>query len=252
MVTKLLRYLSREQGLVLDDNTQKLINQAEEQGLIEEAQMETNDIMLAGFGEIIKALGGDIPAAMQKAMGKMEEFGQEGQEAARGIGRAGAEGYSLMEKAGNRALDSLKGKVQEAGEGFKRSFADGVSGAIDEVDRLGKKIRGTNFGANISIGVEKTATPISAQQEGSWYVKSQEQLFEAHRGERVDIYHAPPPAAGAQTGGAGNVNVQIKPILIPKDDGNLIKFVVERVNYLEKKITKGRVPVSLSAVRGTL
>jgi len=321
-----LNYLSQEQGLSLDANTQKLINQAEEQGLIKEAQMETNDIMLAGFGEIIKALGGEIPAAMQKAMGKMAEFGEEGQEAARGIGQAGVEGFSTMGKRGDEvfdelnreaeiagksiednvesggrkgfdrvkekgvqafngieeqsakigeafkkhleeksgaAFDAISGKSREAfssmtndilsaGETFKGSFESGVKGAMGEIDRLSKKIKGTSFGAKVNIGTTVDTLAISAQQEGSWYVKSQEQLFEAHRGERVDIYHAPPPAAGAQAGGTGNVNVQIKPILIPKDDGNLIKFVVEKVNYLEKKITKGRVPVSLSAVRGTL
>ena len=66
-----LNYLSAEQGLALDDNTKKLIAEASAQGLLGNASIDTNTVMMAGFGEIIKALGGEIPAAFQKSMDTM-------------------------------------------------------------------------------------------------------------------------------------------------------------------------------------
>ena len=55
-----------ELGLPIDENTQKLITQAEEQGILKKEQMSTNDIMLEGLSAIIKALGGDLPDAFKK------------------------------------------------------------------------------------------------------------------------------------------------------------------------------------------
>jgi len=69
-----IAYLAREHGLAVDETTQKLINQAEEQGLIDTKVMSMQDTMMAGFGEIIKALGGDVPAAFQEAMDAMNEM----------------------------------------------------------------------------------------------------------------------------------------------------------------------------------
>jgi len=275
-----LRYLSEEQGLSLDANTQKLIKQAEEQGLLEEQQMETNDIMLAGFGEIIKALGGDIPAAMQKAMNEMQEFGQESQDTMDGIAVSGKNAFGEvrdrareasdefvrdweersktafggMLSAGSKAIDSIRGKISDAGGEFKDSFDRGVDGALGAIDKLGKKIQGTGFGANIDIGVSsalsKGAQAISAQSEGSWYVKAQEQLFQAHKGERVDIYHTPVSDVPSQAG-VGSIQVVTKPVVVQTDKGVEVSFVIDQVNRLEKKIIKGGVPIPTSSVRGT-
>jgi TP901 family phage tail tape measure protein len=54
---------NEEYGFVIDENTQKLINQAREMGLLKEKELSTNDILMEGFSAIIEALGGEIPQA---------------------------------------------------------------------------------------------------------------------------------------------------------------------------------------------
>ena len=56
-----------EMGLPMDENTAKLVEQAEQEGIIKERQLETNDIMMQGLGAIIEAVGGKIPEAWKKA-----------------------------------------------------------------------------------------------------------------------------------------------------------------------------------------
>jgi TP901 family phage tail tape measure protein len=75
-----LRFYAEEHGLEIDKATQKLIDQAEASGLLEDKQLETVDVMMAGFGMIIQALGGDIPDAMQQSIDKMNEFDQSGKD----------------------------------------------------------------------------------------------------------------------------------------------------------------------------
>jgi len=57
--------LHKDRGLAIDDETQKLIDQAGEQGLLAEEQLSTVDVLKQGLGEIIKLLGGELPAAWQ-------------------------------------------------------------------------------------------------------------------------------------------------------------------------------------------
>lgn len=52
-------------GVPIDENTQKMIDQAREQGLLSAEAMSTNDILMAGFAALIKAVGGELPAAFQ-------------------------------------------------------------------------------------------------------------------------------------------------------------------------------------------
>lgn len=61
-----VRNAHEELGIPIEANTQALIDQAEAQGVLGEKQMSTNDVLMEGFGAIIKALGGEIPAAFQK------------------------------------------------------------------------------------------------------------------------------------------------------------------------------------------
>ncbi len=56
-------------ALPIDANTQAMIDQAEATGVLGQKQLSTNDVMMQGFSAIIKALGGEIPAAFQKMSG---------------------------------------------------------------------------------------------------------------------------------------------------------------------------------------
>jgi hypothetical protein len=59
----------KDLGIPIDENTQKLIDQAKAQGLLSEEAMSTNDILMEGFAALIKAVGGELPEAFKK-MGK--------------------------------------------------------------------------------------------------------------------------------------------------------------------------------------
>jgi hypothetical protein len=108
-----IRFLAREHGYAIDDATKALIRQAEEQGLLKEEELETNDVLMAGFGEIIKCLGGDVPDAMMKAMEKMKKLGESGEDAA-----------GTMQKSMENATGDMQGDIQALHDYVKNSNWD--------------------------------------------------------------------------------------------------------------------------------
>jgi TP901 family phage tail tape measure protein len=58
--------LHKDRGLTIDEETQKLIDQAREQGLLAEEGMATNDILIEGLGKIIELLGGQLPESWRQ------------------------------------------------------------------------------------------------------------------------------------------------------------------------------------------
>jgi len=54
-------------GIPIDENTQKLIDQATQQGILKDKALDTNSILIDGLAAIIKAVGGDLPAAWTKS-----------------------------------------------------------------------------------------------------------------------------------------------------------------------------------------
>ena len=57
--------LHNSRGLAIDEETQKLIDQAREQGLLKDEQISTNDVLMQGFRAIIEALHGEVPDAFR-------------------------------------------------------------------------------------------------------------------------------------------------------------------------------------------
>lgn len=53
--------LHAQTGLAIDDETQKLIDQAEQDGVLKAKQISTNQILIDGIGALIKSVGGDLP-----------------------------------------------------------------------------------------------------------------------------------------------------------------------------------------------
>jgi len=138
-----LAYLAEEHGYKLDKNTQKLYDEAVAAGYVAKEQMSANDIMLAGFGEIIKALGGEIPAAMQEAMGKMKEFGTTGEEASKGIADAADDAMDDVERALQDAVDAGEISAEDMDKAMQDAFrhmgeaANAAAGDIqDNLDGL--------------------------------------------------------------------------------------------------------------------
>ena len=71
----------RDLGIPIDENTQRLIDQAEAQGLLSEEAMSTNDILMEGFAALIEAVGGKLPEAFQKMRDAAKEAGEAGKKA---------------------------------------------------------------------------------------------------------------------------------------------------------------------------
>ena len=59
---------AEQYGFKIDENTMKLILQGREMGLIKDQELTTNDILLEGLAAIIRALGGEVPAAWQEML----------------------------------------------------------------------------------------------------------------------------------------------------------------------------------------
>lgn len=81
--------LHEQRGLAIDDETQKLIDQAREDGALKDQQISTNDILMQGLSAIITAVGGTLPQAWQdaadKARNKAKEIEKTSKDLAQGI-----------------------------------------------------------------------------------------------------------------------------------------------------------------------
>jgi len=270
-----LRFLSQEHGLALDDATQKLIKQAEEQNLLDEQQLSTQDAMMAGFGLIIQALGSDIPEAMKKSIEKMHEL----EKSAKGSGV-----YTAMEEVKNISIDTFEtmdssiavlvgnfGSMEEAigaaqaqvgamGSDFDSTFASmssGIYDAIEGVDELEGRIQRGDFSIRGSVDID-TPSPgagrggkgaTSAQGGYDDIIREPVKAFRAHRGERVTVTKA----SDVRKGGAGMDGVESllqQLITAVKESGNveLVPTIVPIGEHLDKWVIKASPRLSKAGV----
>jgi len=150
----------------------------------------------------------------------------------------------------NRGLTGLGGDIVSLGGKIGNGIAGLEKGIRDSNNKFIKSMKNFNEVSGAQGASMMGVRAISAQDEGTWYVQAQEQLFRAHRGEIVDIRHVDSQPTRAGSDGIGNINVQIKPVVIPKNDKYLINFTVEKVERLKKDIIKGNVPINLGAIAG--
>lgn len=76
-----IKDLHEQNGLAIDDTTQALITQAEQQGVVKDKEETTQDVLKDGFSALLKALGVDLPAAWKT-------FSKAGKDAASDVGKA--------------------------------------------------------------------------------------------------------------------------------------------------------------------
>jgi hypothetical protein len=88
----------KDKGLAIDEATQKLIDQAEAEGILSEEQASTQDVLKEGLGQIIELLGGELPEAWKKAGRAVDDFGRDG----------------------GQVLGDMKGDVGDVGEAIDR------------------------------------------------------------------------------------------------------------------------------------
>lgn len=208
-----LRYLAREQGMEIDATTQAMIKQAEEQGILGEEQLSLQDTLMAGFGAIIQAIGGDVPDAFKKAMGKMDEFAT----------------------SSDTAFERVKtgvGGIQDSLSGLHAP--DLTIDIVGDFGKLDKQMK------NYSIPIE----PIEETHAQVGYhgiVTEPVQRFVAHRGEEVDIWRKGEERNKENEG--GNLTVTIEPVVLSKDNEYII-------NFITKKIERAGIRIPIRAVRG--
>ncbi len=77
--------LHDENGLEIDDETQKLIDQARADGILKGRQIDTNHVLMEGLGKIITLLGGELPKAWDAAADSAENAADRVQTALDGI-----------------------------------------------------------------------------------------------------------------------------------------------------------------------
>jgi len=258
-----LRFLSQEHGLALDDATQKLIKQAEEQNLLDEQQLNTQDAMMAGFGLIIQALGKDIPEAMKESIKKMNDL----EHAAKGSGVYSAmedvrsvsldtfksmdsEIYKLVGNFGNMetAMLNAKSQVGSLGYDFGNTFdkiSSGLGDATRGIGDLEAQIQSGDFSIRGSYDFAGTpggpdvgkGTPKKAQGGYDDIIREPVKPFIAHRGERVKITKASEiRKGGAGMGGVESLLQQL--IVAVKEGGNveLVPTLVPVGEHLDKWI----------------
>jgi len=66
----------KRHGYVIDENTQKLLSEAEAQGIVGDAFMSANERIVELLAIIVEAVGGTLPAAYRRAGDAAEEFGR--------------------------------------------------------------------------------------------------------------------------------------------------------------------------------
>jgi hypothetical protein len=120
-------------GEPVDENTQRLIDQATEQGILETAAVSMADVMKEGLGAIIELLGGDLPLAWSEFEGATDSAARKLED--EGVNMSGA-------------VNNVKGAIGGAAREFGR-----IQHAIDGLDygRLGDirdEIDGISFGSS--------------------------------------------------------------------------------------------------------
>jgi len=239
-----LKYYAEQHGLEIDKGTQKLIDQAEQAGLMGDEQQSTTDVMLAGFGLIIQALGADIPEAMQESIDKMNEL----EHSVHGSGVTGA-----MEILGTIA-DATFSKMSTDAEKLTDKFSDmesDVYGVQDALDSLEAPDLTVDVDYNVKGqaqtgdgGKKKKRRQVQSAQGGfEGLIRQPTQPFMAHKGEYVKVWKKDEVERGEHQAGAGNIQVHIEPVVIPREHETIVNFVV-------KKIEKGHVRVPTGQVRG--
>ena len=271
-----LRFLSQEHGLALDDATQKLIKQAEEQNLLDEQQLSTQDAMMAGFGLIIQALGKDIPDAMKKSIEKMREL----EKSAKGSGVYTAMlevkkvSMDTFESMGNKIsllvgdfgsmeekMGAVKSQIGGMGSEFAGTFhqiSSGLGDAIDGIGDLEGRIRSGDFtirgGVDIGSGlggpdVGRGMKPKGAQGGYDDIIREPVKPFIAHRGERVRVTKASDVRKG--TGDMGGVESLLQQLISAVKEGGNVELVPTLVpvgDHLDKWIIKASPRLSKAGV----
>jgi predicted transcriptional regulator len=167
--------LERRKKVTLDDTTKEYIRQAQEMGLLKEGARSNTEVMAQGFQGImialeavIKALGGDVPAALRqmidaarRAAGEVDESVGEDVPEAAGIAQAAMEdmiaklmemGFTAQTAASMaiQALQDMARAAQGAGNevtGIAEGFSPGgFRGIIDRAHEAKLAVR--DFAAN--------------------------------------------------------------------------------------------------------
>lgn len=122
--------------LPIDANTQALIDQAEQQGILADDALSTNGILMEGLGAIIEAVGGKLPDAFRKF-----------KDAATGTAKDA--GDALKSNVGD-AID-VTGKKVADGQMWNDFAAKAKQSSLDAATSIGTNLTSSMADANLQI-----------------------------------------------------------------------------------------------------
>jgi hypothetical protein len=237
-----------ELGLPIDENTQKLIEQATAQGILKEKELSTNQIMMEGLSAIIKALGGDIPDAFKKmeksavdsatTVGKTmnDTVGVAITDTSRKLTGTPWAGYAAKGViAGSLTAGSMRGvegAVRNVQGSLDRTDWEGWSQEAQDAARDAQSaIDGVSFGASPGgikeISLKLMEATRAARMWESATVGSAEEVADAINQVGVGGPRGVPRAGGAARGGGDGGGALTVNFTINALDGADVKKVVE-------------------------
>lgn len=170
----------KDSGLAIDEETQKLIDQATENGILKAEQISTNDIMLQGLGAIIEALGGQLPDAF-KTMAKSAK-GAAADVKKEITGAVGGAIDDASKKLQDKEIwEKFNANAKDASSGIRKLFSDPIpvtfefetAGAPNFAGGPGNRqlaVPGTEFGGYMAEGwygrVYRPTTFIAGERPG--------------------------------------------------------------------------------------
>lgn len=207
--------LHKDKGFAIDEATQKLIDQAKEQGILAEAEASTQDVLREGLGEIIKILGGDLPDAWKK----MADSAKEAVDKATGKDGLGKVTGSLavVDKAlaDPKDWEIWKKHAEEAAASAQLAFKNlDLKATVDFSYNIpdlpsfpGQDTHGAPFieGFNVDRELHGASAPVFPQAAGGDYMVTKPTLFLAgEKGPERATF-----SGAGKTGGSGGAPVTI-------------------------------------------
>lgn len=170
----------KERGMVIDEETQKMIDQAQQAGILGEEQMSVVDVLKDGLTEIIKLLGGDVPEAWKKAADEAKKSAEAQKKAA----------DDAAKQAGEQADTTVEGQ-KEIEDRLRQAREEWRNWGADAEKSAGTAKDGTGL---VGSGIDDIANWLRGNK-GAWHewrdtaVDAANDVYEAVKG--VSLGHSP-------------------------------------------------------------
>jgi len=133
----------KERGLAIDEETQKLIDQATQDGVLKKEQISTNDILMQGLTALITAVGGTLPEAWQKAADAAKNGTNDMKQHVGAAAQGAADAYNAMGSKIHDYMQSAFGGLDVDIDGFTQKLVRAASVSPEAFDKAMGEIKDT-------------------------------------------------------------------------------------------------------------